>query len=249
MPNSPKKAHIRNKSLRRNKPKTIRKYSSTFVEQYKHLIDGFSKEEYAEYEHIFLRFARRKVEFLLTYVQQNNYTGVIAEMALLRTTDLIAHQRVLGRVRHRWTNLYEHQVENLNGNIDQLWINIARSVQSNSKSRADKAIYKEWEGKKGLPVLVQYLKDLYEKQGGKCAITGESMLLTVDTSRRMTKEKCSVDRKFSTKGYVPGNIWLVSYWVNIMKSDMTIKEFWNKAKVMSDAYHNRNLRHKVTEST
>lgn len=245
MPSSPKQAYVRNKSLRRLKPKQVRKYNSLFIEKYKHLIDGFTREEYVEYERILFGFSKRKAIYLLEYVQRNNYTGVIADMALLRTTDLIAHQRVLDRVRHRWTKLGEHRTNKLNQSPDQLWINIARSVQRNSKGREDKAIYKEWEGKEGLTILVQYLKDLYQKQGGKCAITGEPMVLTVDMNRRVAKEKCSVDRKYSTKGYVPGNIWLVSYWVNVMKSDMTIKEFWNKAKVISEAYQNRNLRNKA----
>jgi hypothetical protein len=244
MPNSPKKAYDRNKNLRRLKPKTIRQYKSKFVEQYNYLIDGFTREEYVEYERIYVLFAKSKPEVLLNYVNMHGYTGIILEMAQLRANDRIAHQRVIGRVRHRWTNLYAYQVDKMNDDANQLWIKIARSVQKNSKGREDKKIYNEWEGKEGLPKLVQFLKELYEKQDGKCAITGEKMVLAIDSNKRVTKEKCSVDRKYSTKGYTPDNIWLVSYWVNVMKSDMTLKEFWGKAKIIADAYHSRDLKNK-----
>jgi len=35
----------------------------------------------------------------------------------------------------------------------------------------------------------------------------------------------SLDRKDSTKGYVPGNVWVISYHANRIKNDATLTEF------------------------
>lgn len=67
-----------------------------------------------------------------------------------------------------------------------------------------------------------YLKELWIKQKGVCAISGVEMSATVFNGRTFTN--LSVDRIDSTKGYLKNNVQLVCMAVNQMKSDLTNEE-------------------------
>lgn len=67
---------------------------------------------------------------------------------------------------------------------------------------------------------VNYLLEIGEKQGWKCALTGRP--LEFKRSGEKTKiniNSCSIDRINSTAGYIEGNVQLVVAAVNKMKSD------------------------------
>ena len=66
----------------------------------------------------------------------------------------------------------------------------------------------------------QYLRDLYEKQRGKCAITG----LPFDFTKAGKSQTMSVDRIEQSKGYEPGNVRLVWSRVNFFRGQMTDQE-------------------------
>lgn len=66
------------------------------------------------------------------------------------------------------------------------------------------------------------LKNLWEKQEGKCSITGLSMTTTILKGK--LKTNLSIDRIDSNKGYTIDNVQLVCVAVNIMKNTFTLDE-------------------------
>lgn len=77
--------------------------------------------------------------------------------------------------------------------------------------------------KNGLCVDIdrEYLYDLWDKQNGKCAISGMDMTYISNCGRIPTN--VSVDRIDSAKGYIKGNVQLVCMAVNQMKSDLDMQ--------------------------
>lgn len=68
--------------------------------------------------------------------------------------------------------------------------------------------------------------DLYHKQEGKCALSGEKLTMIVNlTDGEINDYNVSIDRKDSSKGYTRDNIQLVGSIINIMKNDMDEKDF------------------------
>lgn len=75
-------------------------------------------------------------------------------------------------------------------------------------------------------ITEQDILDLYYKQGGKCALSGEKLTFIANLSDRQINEyNISIDRKDSSKGYTNDNIQLVGAIVNIMKNDIDEKDF------------------------
>ena len=76
---------------------------------------------------------------------------------------------------------------------------------------------------------LDYLEGLYESQNGLCAITSREMTYTQGQGKLHTN--ISIDRIDNDKGYEEGNIQLVCYIVNIMKSSQTEDELhdWCRA--------------------
>lgn len=67
---------------------------------------------------------------------------------------------------------------------------------------------------------------VFEKQGGKCALTGVDITLPHSCHQAVVGLKtASLDRTDNTKGYIHGNIQWVHKKVNRMKSDFTMSEF------------------------
>lgn len=67
-----------------------------------------------------------------------------------------------------------------------------------------------------------FLKELWERQEGKCAITGIRMMLEKDASSRRAREKkphkASLDRIDSSKPYTKDNVQFICMCVNYMKN-------------------------------
>ena len=74
-------------------------------------------------------------------------------------------------------------------------------------------------------LTLDYLMYLWEKQGGKCALTGMQMTYKFYEGRVNTN--LSVDRIDSTKGYSKDNVQLVCMAANQMKNDLSMEEFIN----------------------
>lgn len=85
-------------------------------------------------------------------------------------------------------------------------------------ARAKEAEPLEW------TVELEQLSVLWEKQEGKCALSG--VFLTWQTGEGQQDFNMSIDRKDPNKGYVPENIQLVAFRVNVMKHILGESEFY-----------------------
>jgi hypothetical protein len=77
-------------------------------------------------------------------------------------------------------------------------------------------------------ITCQYLKDLWENQNGKCAITNIEMTLNKDHS----PFQASLDRIDNDKGYIKGNVRFICLITNYARNtwnDDIVKEFITKA--------------------
>ena len=51
---------------------------------------------------------------------------------------------------------------------------------------------------------------------------------------KMERHSPSLDRKDSSKGYVPGNVFVVSWWANYLKEQITLDQARNIVKYMEE---------------
>ena len=79
---------------------------------------------------------------------------------------------------------------------------------------------RKWEGD---DIILDDLYDLYEAQQSRCALTG--FVMTHSPNKEHADTNISVDRIDSNKGYRKGNVRLVCKRANIMRMDMTDKNF------------------------
>ena len=108
--------------------------------------------------------------------------------------------------------------------------NKLNKVRNNSKS-----INREFS------ITVLDVMKLYDKQDGKCAVSGIPMTLYSKLGAYSTG--VSIDRIDSSKGYVKDNIQLVCIIVNTMKTAMSTDEFLNICKVITE--NNCKLKNKL----
>jgi len=94
--------------------------------------------------------------------------------------------------------------------MDKLFSKLRYEVQSGTRrtSRADLT----WH------INQAHLYNLYHKQEGKCALSGQQM--TWLTGQGKVDTNISLDRIDPEKGYEPDNIQLITYRCNIMKHDL-----------------------------
>lgn len=71
-------------------------------------------------------------------------------------------------------------------------------------------------------ISLEFLKNLYNKQNGRCAISGQ--LMTWTRSNGFINTNISLDRINSSLGYTEFNVQFVCFIVNIMKRDMHTSE-------------------------
>ena len=81
-----------------------------------------------------------------------------------------------------------------------------------------------------------YLKELWEKQGGRCAFTNMPLRTRNHKTGRALINIASLDRIDSTKGYVKGNVQFVSAALNLAKSDLPDAEFRQGLAQLFEAY-------------
>jgi hypothetical protein len=90
----------------------------------------------------------------------------------------------------------------------------------------NRAINKEIE----FNLSLDYLKELWNKQNGKCALTGINMDHTILEGK--IKTNGSIDKINPSLGYSKDNIQFVCNIINIMKSDMSIEQLINFCKLI-----------------
>ena len=81
----------------------------------------------------------------------------------------------------------------------------------------------------GFNLDIDFLKDLYAKQCGKCALSGEELEISGD---RYLSNLLSIDRVDSSVGYVKGNVQLVGVQYNMMKAHATQDQFIQMCKTV-----------------
>lgn len=77
-------------------------------------------------------------------------------------------------------------------------------------------------------ITKEFIKELYLKQDGKCAISKIPMTYIAGSGKHITN--VSIDRIDSNKGYTKDNVQLVCSQVNMMKSDLTFDELLSFCK-------------------
>lgn len=79
------------------------------------------------------------------------------------------------------------------------------------------------------PVTLDELCELFETQGGRCALTG---LVMTWRSGKIMPTSISLDRIHPERGYVLGNVRLVCYCVNAFRQQMSDSEMFSVALAM-----------------
>ena len=87
-------------------------------------------------------------------------------------------------------------------------------------------------------ITLDYLKELWNKQCGRCSISDIPMTYELRKGRIPTN--VSIDRINSKEGYIMGNIQLVCMACNQIKSDLTEEEMYNFCKKIVEYYENTN---------
>lgn len=126
---------------------------------------------------------------------------------------------------------------------------LKRRLANRGKKDLNRILLERWHGvidrsrRKGWEsdITIDYLRELWCKQNGMCAISGLPMTYIFDSGRIPTN--VSVDRIDSSKRYTKDNIQLVCMAINQMKSDLDDLAFykfceaviknaakWNKGK-------------------
>lgn len=87
---------------------------------------------------------------------------------------------------------------------------------------------------------IEYVWDLFEKQNRKCALSGVDINFYSKYNRNCKKQKASLDRINSKKGYIKGNVQWVHKDINFMKQSKSNEEFIIYANLITKI-HPRNV--------
>lgn len=87
-------------------------------------------------------------------------------------------------------------------------------------------------------ITLDYIKQLWSMQEGKCSLSGIPMTYSLREGRIPTN--ISIDKIDRSKGYTVGNIQLVCMACNQIKSDLTEEEMYNFCKNIVRTYENKN---------
>ena len=95
--------------------------------------------------------------------------------------------------------------------------------------------------KKSLPfnITKEYLRELWDKQDGKCAICGIPM--TYEQCNGRTPTNVSIDQINHKEGYTIGNIQLVCMAINQMKSDLEMDDLYIFCKAILENKERKTL--------
>lgn len=85
-------------------------------------------------------------------------------------------------------------------------------------------------------LTMEYIWDLYEKQNGKCALSGIPIEFGLEGPH--DRKNVSLDRIDSSLGYIEGNVWWVDKDINLIKADLKLDEFIETCNKIAN--HNSN---------
>ena len=89
-------------------------------------------------------------------------------------------------------------------------------------------------------ITLEYISDLFDKQRGKCALSGMDLTFYVDGN---PNQSASLDRVDSSKGYIKGNVQWIHKDVNFMKQSYSDKYFIEMCDRISE--YNKNRRNDI----
>lgn len=84
-----------------------------------------------------------------------------------------------------------------------------------------------------MEINIKYAWDIWEKQQGLCAISGEKLIL-LNTMKISPTQTASLDRIDSKKGYIEGNIQWTHKYINRFKSNLSMTDFLAFVKKIAD---------------
>jgi hypothetical protein len=113
---------------------------------------------------------------------------------------------------------YKRKVKDTENSVESSIRQMLPVIKSRAKRR-----------KRGFSIDVDYILNLWNKQKGRCKLSG----LPMTTGIGSLGSKLSIDRIDSKKGYVKGNCQLVLTAVNISKNDLTQTEFIKLCKAVA----------------
>jgi hypothetical protein len=79
-----------------------------------------------------------------------------------------------------------------------------------------------------------FLKELWQQQGGRCAISNLPIELTGVARSKLNL--ASLDRKDSGKGYIKGNVQFVAYCINLAKNNLTDEDAHSLMRLICKNY-------------
>lgn len=102
-----------------------------------------------------------------------------------------------------------------------------KMLHNNPEKYLRHALYKK--GREALSI--EFMLELLERQGGRCAISGQELTFIKVPGLGKVNTNASIDQVKAGGGYTEDNVQLVCHAVNIMKLDMSLTElkFWCKA--------------------
>lgn len=114
-------------------------------------------------------------------------------------------------------------------NINYHWYQVVVGLGgkcSDSKKRAAKMGFE-------YNLDLTYVTELWIKQKGRCQLTGQIMSFHPGTQWNKNPLSCSIDRIDNSKGYIKGNVRLLTHWANNAKSTWDFNVFENMIKSAS----------------
>ena len=88
---------------------------------------------------------------------------------------------------------------------------------------------------------LEYLKELWDFQNGKCAVTGLDLIIKCFFKKQHKIAKSpyqtSLDRIDNSKGYVKGNVRYVCYMFNIARNDFTDQQVLDFCFKVTNGFH------------
>lgn len=224
-------------SLIRKSPRKVKVRKNLEINKlYRPLIDSFTRYDfitYEKYHHSYGSPGRKKEEMLIYLDEKDIKSGPIRELAEIRSKDLKLHQKLYQMLKDVWMDLKEFDRYAVNSDPDKFFKTVAMQIL---KGRTKK-IQIQWHD---TDAFANEIKRLYKKQNGLCAITGEPLELILGKSKA-NPDRLSVDRIDSSKGYIRGNIWVIKWYVNCMKSDMDLNTFKNKIEIIHNKLNNAEI--------
>jgi hypothetical protein len=90
---------------------------------------------------------------------------------------------------------------------------------------------------KEFDITLEYISELFDKQNGKCALSGVDLIFYEDGKPKQT---ASLDRIDSSKGYINGNVQWIHKDINFMKQDYSEEHFKNLCRLITNYDKSRN---------